>query len=101
MKIRAIFQKSYVTDRQTDRPTDRPTDQPTNQLTDQLTNGWTDKASYRVACPRLRIGEIIKALQICKSSTQTASLLPNAFKSYSTLNKTFQFCFCHFYTIIK
>ena len=26
MKIRAIFQKSYVTDRPTDRPTDRQTD---------------------------------------------------------------------------
>ena len=27
---------------------------PTNRPTDQLTNGRTDKASYRVACPRLK-----------------------------------------------
>ena len=48
-----------------------------------------------------KIGEIIKALQICKQSTQTAFLQLNAFKSYSTLDEMFQFCFCHFYTIFK
>ena len=34
---------SITTDQPTDRPTDRPTD------------GWTDKASYRVTSPRLKI----------------------------------------------
>ena len=30
----------------------------TDRLTDQPTNGWTDKASYRVACPQLKTNQI-------------------------------------------
>ena len=35
--------------------TDRPTDGPTDRRTDR----WTDKASYRVACPQLKIDELL------------------------------------------
>ena len=41
-----------------------------------------------------KIGDINKALQICKRSTQTALLQLNAFKSYLGLNETFQFRCC-------
>ena len=44
MRVFPLFNSS-VTDRPTDRPTDRRTD------------GRTDKASYRVACPQLKIDE--------------------------------------------
>ena len=56
---------------------------------------WLESTNHK------KIGEINKALQICKRFTQTASLLLYAIKSYLTLIEILQFRFCHFYTKFK
>ena len=50
---------------------DGPTDQPTNQPT----NGRTDKASYRVACPRLKIQILNRGLRV--RCCHSVAYLPN------------------------
>ena len=69
-------------DGQTDGRTDGRTDRP------------TDIAGCRVACTRLKIGDINEALRICKRSTPSASVYLTALRSNSINSEMISFEDC-------